>query len=804
MSRNPRSRRRSPADPRPLRHQLEGLEPRIVLDGDWSALPGAEVYGSTNGGFLTVTTIDLANQPIVFQQENRGDDDFDGDNWSQLSMLTTDDGSSNGTNFETLGRHSLAIHDEWLVIGTPNANSGAGAAAIYRQNDAGAWTFETLITAPGLEPGDGFGWSVDMYGTVIVVGSRLGNAAYVFQDSGAWELETTLEPTVGQDGRFGFSVATDGAVIAVGAPGEETLDEDFNGTSGAIYLYDRDGADWTLAERIEAPESALNSEFGHAVAVQANTVVVGAWLDDDRGEASGSAFAYGRHGGDWVMEVKLIPSAAATGARFGYDVATSGSRAGVVAIGSNNGAVLPWAQVYKRESDDWSLESTLAPDSSGGDFGWRSIAFDTDRVIVGSDADGGSATIFRMGSSNAWELETVLEPEDETGATGMGFDVVADGSNILLGGLLAPGSGGGTVAVEAGMWLFRAPFDPDLPDAEKKWVVGNFSDLPVGDALTDAITWTDPKDDRTYAAVGTADGVVLLTLSADRTTWTARNLTGETSGSDAITRGISAFGTVNGIVYVVGYNADDEMVAYRQSGAGTAGDYDWTFKNITVEDLEPQGRATPQFVSKTVTWVTGWNALNIAGLDDEGRVQAIWIAPGMERWFSNDLSESSGAPTLTGELAVFVTSWNAMNIAGVDSTGALTVTWWVPGFTSWVVTDFNERFGGPAIEPDSVAAYTTPWGALNVVGRDERGDLFVYWWVPAFSDPPENNFWRVTNLSSVLLNSTVGEGAVTSLVTEGGQINLFGTNATNDVVRIVWEDGDRWRLEDLTHGAELM
>ncbi|HZW11230.1 MAG TPA: hypothetical protein VFF69_15110 [Phycisphaerales bacterium] len=795
--------RRASADPRPREHRLEGLEPRIVLDGDWSALPGAEVYGSVNGGFLTVTTIDLDNQPIVFQQENRGDDDFGSDSWAQLSMLTTDDGSSNGTNFETLGRHSLAIHDDWLVIGAPNANSGAGAAAVYRQDDAGAWTFETLITAPGLEPGDGFGWSVDMYGEVIVVGSRLGNAAYVFQNTGTWELETTLTPTVGQDGRFGFSVATDGAVIVVGAPGEETLDEDFTGTSGAVYIYDRDGAAWALAERIEAPESALNSEFGHAVAVQANTVAVGAWLDDDRGEGSGSVFAYGRHAGDWVMEIKLIPDAASPGARFGYDVATSGSRIGAVAIGSNNGAVLPWAQVFKRDGDDWSLETTLAPDSGGGDFGWRSIAFDSDRVIVGSDADGGTATVFRMSDGNEWELEIVLEPTAANGATGMGFDVAADGSDILLGGLVAPGSGGGTVAVEAGMWLFVAPFDSDVPDAEKKWVVGSFSDLPVGEATTDAITWTDPKDGRTYAAVGTADGVVLLTLSADRTTWTARNLTGEITGSEAITRGISAFGTRDGLVYIVGYNAENEMVAYRQSGAGSAGAYDWSFKNITVEDLDPQGRATPQFTSKTVTWVTSWNALNIAGLDEDGRVQAIWIAPGMQQWFSSDLSASSGAPTLSGELTVFVTSWNAMNIAGVDSDGALTVTWWVPGFAKWVVTDFNERFGGPAIDPSSVAAYTTPWGALNVVGRDDRGDLIVYWWVPAFSDPPENNFWRVTNLSSVLLNSTVGEGAVTSLVTEDGQINLFATNATNDVIRFVWEQGDRWRVEDLTHGADI-
>ena len=53
--------------------KMENLEPRIVLDGDWSAADGASVFGSWgDGGYLTVTTIDLNNEPIVFERAPGG------------------------------------------------------------------------------------------------------------------------------------------------------------------------------------------------------------------------------------------------------------------------------------------------------------------------------------------------------------------------------------------------------------------------------------------------------------------------------------------------------------------------------------------------------------------------------------------------------------------------------------------------------------------------------------------------------------------------------------------------------------
>jgi len=775
---------------------LESLEPRIVLHGDWTALEGAGVFASLAGGqFITATTIDLDEEPIVFEQtEDDGGTGFL--EWSQVAMLRADDGTSNGENFEPLGRHSLAVHGERLIVGAPNANFGSGEVAIYEMDNRGEWVFQTVLSVPGLEAGDGFGWSVDIHGNTAVIGTRSGNAAYVFRDSDGWSLGATLLPTADQEGRFGSSVATDGSVIAVGAPGEEMLDGDATRTSGALYIFERDGNDWALATRMDAPESAADGEFGNAVAVHSNTVIVGAWLDDDMGEESGSAFAIGRHGGDWLVEGKFTPDSHAPGTRFGYDVAASGSRAAIVGSGTEGGPGESLAAVFKRRGDEWSREAILEPD--GAEFAWRSAAFHGDRVVLGSASGGGAAHVFVRTGDDAWSHETTLTPTEEEGSAFVGFDVAAHDQTVVL------GSGGDPVAVNAGAWVFRAPTDDGTGGGGgMKWIVRSLGTLPgVSDPLSDLVTWTDVKDGQTYAAVATVDGLMLFTRSADRTTWTVRNLTDEIGGAENIVSNISVFGERGNRVLIVGYNDEDELLIYRQPNTGEPGNWDWDFANITERDLRPQGLDTPRFVSAISSFATQWNALNITGLDSEGNVRAVWIAPGMEQWKVANLSANAGTPRLAGNIATFVTSWGAMNLAGVDPEGKLVVTWWVPGFERWVVSDFNALFGGPEIEPESVTAFTTSWGALNIVGRDERGDVVVYWWVPEFAEESSTDRWHISNLTSNIDDPELPVGTLRGLITDDGQINLFGTNQVNDVIRFFWEPEDRWRTENLTHTAE--
>jgi len=888
--------------------KMENLEPRIVLDGDWSAADGASVFGSWgDGGYLTVTTIDLNNEPIVFERAPGGggsDDDNGARVWQQIALLTTDNGSVAGSDIDMLGARTLAVHDDRLILGAPHANDGAGAAAVFHyQTATRTWAFETLLDAPSLDAGDGFGWSVDIHGSTAVIGTRAGNEAYVFRDSTGWSLAATLTPESDRAGGFGRSVATDGGTIVVGAPGEEGLDNDTSATSGAVYIFERDGNRWDVTVRMDAPRSAVDSEFGHSVAVHSGSVIVGAWMDDDMGAASGSVFALGRTGRTWEVEAKLTPAAQAPGARFGHDVSASGSRAAAMALGSDDGSVEAFAQVFKRRGDRWSLEATL---DAGAETHWRSIAMQGDRVALGSDAGDGAAVVFRkVEDTDRWAVEATLAPSAEEGAMLIGHAVAIHDDTVLLGGLLgiSQDGGDGAVGVSAAAWVMagsggasddgsnngsnddRGPGDDDDDDdsgrdddddsgrdddddsgrddddddddsgrddddddsgrdddedsddddsgrddddddddrnddngsgnddnsnndssRRGRWIVRSLGSLPdVGVPLSDILTWTDRKDGQTYAAVATESGLVLFTRSADRTTdsgvWSSRNLTLEVTGAESVAGDISVFGTRDGRVFIVGYTADGDLVIYRQSGVGTAGDYGWEFQNITETDLSPRGFSTPRFAGGVVSFVTRWNALNIAGLDEQGRVRAVWTTPGMDHWRSDDLSASSGAPAMAGKLAVFLTPWGGINLAGTDESGALNVTWWVPGFDKWVTSNFNSLFDGPTLDGQSVSAYTTPWGGLNITGRDDRGDLVAYWWVPQFGERKEDDYWRVSNLSEQIVVSDQPTGTLQGLVTPDGQINLFGTNAVNDVVRYFWEPGEHWKMENLTQTA---
>lgn len=61
--------------------------------------------------------------------------------------------------------------------------------------------------------------------------------------------------------------------------------------SGAIYIFaSEDGHTWSEHQKIVASDGAANDQFGISVAVRDNTVIVGAWYDDDFGEKTGIHF----------------------------------------------------------------------------------------------------------------------------------------------------------------------------------------------------------------------------------------------------------------------------------------------------------------------------------------------------------------------------------------------------------------------------------------------------------------------------------------------------------------------------------
>jgi hypothetical protein len=87
---------------------------------------------------------------------------------------------------------------------------------------------------------------------------------------------------------FGNSVAIDGNLALVGAPG----DDDNGWDSGSAYIYRFDGSSWQEEAKLLASDGASYDWFGNSVAIDGNLALVGAYGDDDNGSNSGSEYIY--------------------------------------------------------------------------------------------------------------------------------------------------------------------------------------------------------------------------------------------------------------------------------------------------------------------------------------------------------------------------------------------------------------------------------------------------------------------------------------------------------------------------------
>jgi hypothetical protein len=149
--------------------------------------------------------------------------------------------------------------------------------------------------------------------------------------------------------------------------------------------------------------------------------------------------------------------------------------------------------------------------------------------------------------------------------------------------------------------------------------------------------------------------------------WASRNLTTELGGP-MIVGELSILSTIDGLTVIGGRTAAGDLAVYHQTD-----NTQWTSVNL-YDRLRNQGETTPVFVSPISTYVTSWNGLNFAGLDSSGNIWVIWTGGGLGEWPSSNLSEITGAPKLVGSVTAYTTPWGGINVAGIDTNGDLTIT----------------------------------------------------------------------------------------------------------------------------------
>jgi hypothetical protein len=291
---------------------------------------------------------------------------------------------------------SASISGNTAVLGAPShpGFEGPGAAFVFVES-GGAWTEQQVLTPPDGLTGDSFGNSVAISGDTLVVGAyrhTVGNAfyagvVYVFvQSGGVWSLQQEISASKPEaEANYGWAVAISGDTILVGATEAGIAGQPIG---GAGYVLTRSGVTWTEQQILTAPDAAADDKLGFAVALDGTTAVLGAATKSTgAGVAAGAAYVFVQAGGTWSLQQELTAADGAADDDFGSAVAISGDTALIGALDASPGGVMNGGAVYveQRSGVAWALQQKLtASDEAPSDFFGSALGVAGDTAVIGA------------------------------------------------------------------------------------------------------------------------------------------------------------------------------------------------------------------------------------------------------------------------------------------------------------------------------------------------------------------------------------------------------------------------------------
>lgn len=310
--------------------------------------------------------------------------------WTEGQEFMAEDGVPNDR--ATFGT-SIMIDGNTAVIGalgaTVDGHANQGAAYVFTETD-GVWSQVAKLVADDGEANSYFGQTAAISGPNIVVGAygasvdgnALQGAAYVFTNvGGTWSFAHKLIADDGVGGEFfGRAVAMSGTRALVGAPYTSV---DGTPSRGAVYVYDGSSSDWTQVGKIVADEGNAGDGFGYSLAASATTMVVGAGAVD---AGQGAAFVFADDNGTWTQQERLVADDGAAGADFGYAVTVLGN---TVMVGADRATVDGATQqgaayIFTGSNGNWTQTQKLtASDGAENEFYGAYVGLSEQTALVG-------------------------------------------------------------------------------------------------------------------------------------------------------------------------------------------------------------------------------------------------------------------------------------------------------------------------------------------------------------------------------------------------------------------------------------
>ncbi len=265
-----------------------------------------------------------------------------GSTWSFIEKIVSPDpGDADGFGYAVSISGDVLLVGEPYDNG---GYSDSGAVFAYTWNSGTtSWDYDERLTPGDPSIYGFFGYSIWLEGDQALIGSY-GNsnyigAVYAFENqSNTWTQTQKLTASDGEAlDSFGYSVDGHGDFAVVGALNDSTYDvADYHGSA---YCFERIDGVWSESQKLLPAEMPAGAEFGASVAISDSFIAIGAQFESTQAEYAGAVYAFSRGYScpGYLERLRIASSAPAVLDTYGNSVALDGNTLIVGAVGHSDG-----------------------------------------------------------------------------------------------------------------------------------------------------------------------------------------------------------------------------------------------------------------------------------------------------------------------------------------------------------------------------------------------------------------------------------------------------------------------------------
>lgn len=335
---------------------------------------------------------------------------------------------------------TLDVDGDWMAVGLPYMTVGGraynGAVNLYRRQLA-SWQFVKQITLSDGAAYDEFGFSVALDGDLLAVGapgweggnSNQGIVMLYKRNQGGidnWGEWSNASMGGENDLNFGYSVAVHGDLLVIGVPWDNV---GANTDQGSVWVAHLAPTGWGW-RNIPAPDAAANNFYGYAVSLDNDILAV-----SNHNSAAEAVYVHYRNQGGadmWGMAQKLTSSGSEG---FGVSLSVSDELLAVGSPAYDSGSITDQGRVkiFSKNTgaaDSWGLLKTITNATGLNNDGFGAmVALEYDRLLVsapGADSDGDNyVSAYRRNHAgiNEWgRFDRIMVPPGSQANYGLAMD----------------------------------------------------------------------------------------------------------------------------------------------------------------------------------------------------------------------------------------------------------------------------------------------------------------------------------------------------------------------------------------------